>query len=104
MSVKAFLDDLQNDRSRGRCVAHVERLPARPARHAAPSAPLPGGIAAHLARGGIEKLYVHQARAIDAVRAGEDIVVVTATASGKTLCYNLPVIEHLAAHPEDRAL
>jgi DEAD/DEAH box helicase domain-containing protein len=104
MSVKAFLDDMLNDRSRGRCVAHVERLPARPARFADPSAPLPGSIAAHLARGGIEKLYVHQARAIDAVRAGEDIVVVTATASGKTMCYNLPVIEHLAAHPEDRAL
>ena len=46
-----------------------------------------GGLAAR----GIERLYIHQAEAIEAVQAGQDVVVVTPTASGKTLCYTLPV-------------
>ncbi len=53
---------------------------------------------------GIEKLYVHQAQACEAVSRGEDVVVVTPTASGKTLCYNVPVLNTLAKNPEARAL
>lgn len=53
---------------------------------------------------GIEQLYSHQAEALMAAERGENVVVVTPTASGKTLCYNLPVINHLLAHPTARAL
>ena len=53
---------------------------------------------------GIEQLYSHQAAALQAVQAGEDIVVVTPTASGKTLCYNLPVLKTLLEDEEARAL
>ena len=63
-----------------------------------------GEIADALARLGITGFYSHQAESIEAVRRGENIVVVTATASGKTLCYNVPVIESLEANPESRAL
>ena len=52
-------------------------------------------LAAALRQRGIEQLYAHQAAAIDAGAAGRDVVVVTGTASGKTLCYNLPVLETL---------
>lgn len=53
---------------------------------------------------GIDQLYSHQRESYDAVRQGKDIVVVTPTASGKTLCYNIPVLNNLAANPEARAL
>ncbi len=53
---------------------------------------------------GIEKLYSHQAEAIKAVKNGNHTVVVTPTASGKTLCYNLPVISTMIEEPASRAL
>src|SRR5947207_2940508 len=71
-------------------------------------APLPGDLhpelVAALARRGVDRLYSHQAEAYEAVRRGRNLVVVTPTASGKTLCYNLPVLQRLLEHPEKRAL
>jgi DEAD/DEAH box helicase domain-containing protein len=61
-------------------------------------------LVAALATRGIERLYTHQAEAFDAVRNGRHLVVVTPTASGKTLCYNLPVLQRLLENPEKRAL
>jgi DEAD/DEAH box helicase domain-containing protein len=61
-------------------------------------------LVAALARRGIERLYSHQAEAYAAVRKGRHLVVVTPTASGKTLCYNLPVLQRLLENPERRAL
>ena len=52
---------------------------------------------------GIERLYSHQAEAIEAVQKGQDIVVVTPTASGKTLCYNLPVLNTKLSMPSSKA-
>ena len=49
-------------------------------------------------------MYSHQRTAWDAVKKGHNPVVVTPTASGKTLCYNLPVLSEMAQHPETRAL
>jgi DEAD/DEAH box helicase domain-containing protein len=57
-----------------------------------------------LAARGIESLYSHQADAYSAVRHGRHLVVVTPTASGKTLCYNLPVLQRLLENPDRRAL
>ena len=104
MDVADFLDDLVRDRAYRGQVVHVHRLPARAAVFADPERPLPGVIGGSLAAAGIARLYSHQAAAVDAVRRGDDVVVVTGTASGKTMCYNLPVLEHLLAEPEDRAL
>src|SRR5437773_12579753 len=71
-------------------------------------APLPSdlnpGLVAALARRGVERLYSHQAEAYEAVRRGRNLVVVTPTASGKTLCYNLPVLQRLLERPDRRAL
>ena len=61
-------------------------------------------LIAALGRRGIERLYSHQAEAYNAVRSGRHLVVVTPTASGKTLCYNLPVLQRLLESPEKRAL
>src|SRR5713101_436239 len=75
---------------------------------AARFAPLPADmrpeLAAALAARGIVRLYTHQADAYHAVRNGRHLVVVTPTASGKTLCYNRPVLQRLLEHPERRAL
>ena len=71
-------------------------------------APLPADLRPELvtalAGRGIERLYSHQADAYGAVRKGRHLVVVTPTASGKTLCYNLPVLQRLLENPEKRAL
>src|SRR3982074_1000247 len=77
-------------------------IPARPARYL----PLPAGLrpAAALAARGIDRLSSHQAEAYEHVRSGRHLVVVTPTASGKTLCYNLPVLQRLLEDPEKRAL
>ena len=57
-----------------------------------------------LERQGIARLYSHQAGAFNLVAAGRNVVVVTPTASGKTLCYNLPVLNRLIAEPDTRAM
>ena len=71
-------------------------------------APLPSDLRPDLVTAlrsrGIERLYTHQAAAYKAVRAGRHLVVVTPTASGKTLCYNLPVLQRLLEDPNRRAL
>ncbi|MCB1164221.1 DEAD/DEAH box helicase, partial [bacterium] len=103
-TLDAIVAELAAEEGRERCLAHVERIPAREARFADPAAPLPESLRAALAADGIERLYRHQAHALDAARRGENVVVVTGTASGKTLCYNLPVFETLLADPQATAL
>ena len=70
-------------------------FPARPGRHT----PAPPGLEQQLLgvlhRRGLEQLYAHQTQAIAAALRGEDLAVVTSAASGKTLCYNLPVLNAL---------
>jgi DEAD/DEAH box helicase domain-containing protein len=71
-------------------------------------APLPADLhpelRAAIAARGVGRLYSHQALAYDAVRRGRHLVVVTPTASGKTLCYNLPVLQRLLEDQSSRAL
>jgi len=102
--IDAFLTALQQDRGYAGQIVHRRTLPARPARYAPLVPPLPAVLRRRLAALGVRRLYAHQSAAVDAVRRGEHIAVVTPTASGKTLCYNLPVLEHLLEHPDDRAL
>jgi DEAD/DEAH box helicase domain-containing protein len=83
---------------------HVHEIPPRGPRIASPARPLSPAMREALDRMGITTLYTHQAQAIDAIREGRDVVIVTGTASGKTLCYNVPVLETLAEHKDARAL
>jgi DEAD/DEAH box helicase domain-containing protein len=57
-----------------------------------------------LAQRGISALYSHQREAIEALHNGLDIAIVTPTASGKSLCYNLPVLQEISVDPAARAL
>ena len=85
-------------------IAHVEELPARPARFASPEEPVHPALAETLRRRGIHKLYAHQAEAIRALRQGSNVAVSTSTASGKTLCYNIPALESCLADRRSRCL
>ena len=104
MDVAAFLTQLQQQPFYDGQLAHVEKLPAREGRFGKPAEPLPAALSAMLATQDAEQLYCHQAEAIDVARAGRDWVVVTGTASGKTLCYHLPILESVLADPDATAL
>src|SRR5215471_15413904 len=85
-------------------ITATRRLPAV----AASYAPFPEGTNAQLktalAARGIERLYTHQAEAFEHVLAGRNVVTITPTASGKTLCYNGPVLDAILKDPSTRAL
>src|SRR5712671_1939248 len=85
-------------------VTAVRQLPAVAAQYA----PFPAALDARLTRAlgtrGIDQLYTHQAAAIDHALGRRHVVVVTPTASGKTLCYNAPVLNAILQGPSSRAL
>ena len=85
-------------------LVHVADLPARAAAFATPEPPLAPAIASLLARLEIPRLYAHQVEALAEARIGRDVVVVTGTASGKSLAYHLPILERLVAEPRATAL
>jgi DEAD/DEAH box helicase domain-containing protein len=85
-------------------LAALRHFPSRPARYAAFPTALHRQLHDVLRGRGYEGLYTHQREAFDAVAAGKNTVVVTPTASGKTLCYNLPVLDRILKEPDTRAL
>ena len=85
-------------------VTAVRRLSAVAAQFAPFPAALDGRLKQALQSRGIDRLYTHQADAIDHALAGRHVVVVTPTASGKTLCYNAPVLNAILQDPSSRAL
>jgi DEAD/DEAH box helicase domain-containing protein len=104
MNFADYVRQLQADSDYRGQVAHVELIARRSAEYASPVEPLLPELEVKLRELGVERLYTHQAQALDAVRGGNDVIVVTATASGKTLCYNLPAIEAVLKDPRARAL
>ncbi len=85
-------------------LAHLERIRARGAIFGEPTPPLDPVILDRLAARGIDRLYRHQARAVDAIREGRHTVVVSGTASGKSLCYQIPLAEAIVHQPKTSAL
>jgi DEAD/DEAH box helicase domain-containing protein len=104
MGLDAVLADWRADPALTDNITHWEVLPPRPARYAPFPNFLRPELRAILARRGIDQLYTHQVAAAEIIHAGQHVVVVTPTASGKTLCYNLPVLDHILNDPQARAL
>ncbi len=104
MPLSDALQALRTDPELGAGFVEWRELPAQPARHGAWPVATDPRLIDVLARRGIAQLYAHQAAALGAVMQRHSVVVVTPTASGKTLCYNLPVVQTLLDDPDARAL
>lgn len=104
MTTAQFAEKLKNDPSFMQNVTCWKTIPAREAEYADFPEQLDRRVADILVGRGIKQLYIHQRMALDAAFAGQDFVVVTPTASGKTLCYNLPVLTEILKDSSSRAL
>ena len=83
--------------------AYIETIVARDATYGSLIKPLPGPLETFLSDRGLS-LYTHQCDATEAIRNGKDLILTTATASGKTLAFSVPIIERLINEPEATAL
>ena len=104
MNLLQLLDVLRSDPEFMYNVTSWNTLPAKPAQWAEFPNWLRPELREAMRQHGITRLYSHQAEAIAKVGAGKNIVVVTPTASGKTLCYNLPTLNAVLENPAARAL
>jgi DEAD/DEAH box helicase domain-containing protein len=99
-----FINQLKASADHRDILTHYRHLPEQPADYGPDDAGLPTELVEALRRLGIPRLYRHQAEALAAIRAGKNLLVATPTASGKTLIYNLPVLESLLQDGGDHAL
>jgi len=104
MNLPQFIDFLRTQPDLARNITHWEEIPPREAQWA----DFPSGVHPRLrealAQKGIQRLYSHQAQAFERVEQGKHVVLVTPTASGKTLGYNLPILNRILEDPDARAL
>ena len=98
------LEILRDESLKTDSLTALKHLPAQEGRYADYPADVHPALASALRDKGFERLYVHQRACWEAVKNGGNPVVVTPTASGKTLCYNLPVLDAILKDPSARAL
>ncbi len=103
-TLSEVLDAFRQDPKFMRCVTAWQRVPARHARTAPWPDTLDPRLVAAVQAQGVDRPYVHQAQAIEAALNGENVVLSTSTASGKTLAYNVPVLDALLNDPKACAL
>jgi DEAD/DEAH box helicase domain-containing protein len=102
--VNQVLDVFAERDHAGEMLTAVRHYPAREAQWAEFPAWIHKDLRAAYSGKGIRQPYSHQAAAAEAVHAGKNVVIVTPTASGKTLCYNLPVLDAILADGDTRAM
>jgi len=95
---------LKQDESFLSCVTRWVEVPERDGSYAELPDDLSAPLRTALSSRNISRLYSHQAQSYRTVRSGKNLIVVTPTASGKTLCYNLPVLQSILERPDARAL
>ena len=104
MDATAFLDHLRGTDWYDHQITHVERIPPRPASSGTHRLHLDPALQQVLESRGLWPLYSHQIEAIDALRGGDNVIVATPAASGKSLCYHLPVLDSLLSDRTTRAV
>ena len=104
MNAAGFLDHVKKARWYQNQIVHVKQIPAREATHGELQTHLHPTLQASAERKGLWPLYNHQAEAINSVSRGENVIVATPAASGKTLCYHLPVLDAILRDKSTRAL
>lgn len=104
MDTKTFLEFLQKQDFYRNQICHMADLPPRLAEYGNLDNPLPAALSACLERHHMERLYCHQAVAVNLARGGSNVMVATSSASGKSLCYNVVVMEAILADHASTAL
>jgi DEAD/DEAH box helicase domain-containing protein len=104
MSIMPLLAELRLNRDFMSQVVAWEKMRPRPASFAEYDSALPAALKQALGQRGIDQLFTHQAAALTAVSQGKNVIIATATASGKSLCYTVPVLQRLLVRPSARAL
>ena len=104
METAAFLDRLRQHQAYKDQIVHIEHVHPRMARYGELDRELHPDLRQALEGAGFPRLYIHQAQAINAALAGRNAFVVTPSASGKTLCYNVPVLDRALREKRSRAL
>ncbi|MCJ7457616.1 MAG: DEAD/DEAH box helicase, partial [candidate division Zixibacteria bacterium] len=79
-------------------------VPSKSGEYSELSPPLPASLQEYLTSKKIGKLYSHQTESINKIRQGKNLIITTGTASGKTLCFNLPILETLEKDGKSTAL
>lgn len=102
--IKEYIQSLRSSKRLGSQVVHHTVLPAHPACFSKPEKPWPQKINDIIQSAGVHNLYQHQVDAVDSIRSGRHLVVATPTASGKTLIYNLSVLENILENSSSKAL
>ena len=92
MDISAFIDHLVTMPDYNAQIAHIEYIPPRSASFAELDSPLPDILEESLKAKGLLPLYTHQVQAVNHARRDNNVIVSTSSASGKSLCYNIPVI------------
>ncbi|HUV43687.1 MAG TPA: DEAD/DEAH box helicase [Dehalococcoidales bacterium] len=104
MDTSAFLQNITAQPGYDDQIAHIEHIPPRRATHGKLEEPLTDRLRDSLVQHSLWPLYRHQAEAVNHARHGENVMVATASASGKTLCYNIPVLQAMLTEPDTRFL
>ena len=104
MDTSAFIHYLKAQTDYSSQMVHIEHIPPREAECAGLDEPLVASLQDCLGEHGISSLYTHQAEAVNNIRQGRNVIVTTSSASGKSLCYNIAVLETLLNEPDSRAL
>ena len=104
MEITAFLNHIRSQPSYDGQIAHIEHIPPRRADYAELDEPLEPELQNILDEHGLSHLYSHQVKAVNAVRRGKNVIVATSSASGKTLCYNIAVLQSVLTEPATRAI
>ncbi len=104
MEIQAFLNHLRSLSTYDNQIAHIEHIPPRRASYAGLDEPLAGELQDCLDEHGLSPLYSHQAEAVNHTRRGKNVIIATSSASGKTLCYNIAVVQSILTDPGTRAI
>jgi DEAD/DEAH box helicase domain-containing protein len=102
--ISSFLQSIQASPGYRGQIVYIKNIPPRDAVYEETETTISPVIIEALSSVGITSLYSHQARAVDLITRGRNVSIVTSTASGKTVCYNIPVLESLLSDPDSTSL
>ena len=104
MEIQAFLNHIRSQSGYDNQIAHIEHIAPRRAVYGKLDEPLAPTLQDCLDANGLSRLYAHQTQAVNHVRAGRNVIIATSSASGKTLVYNIAVMQSVLTDPATRAI